>query len=1190
MKTKIFSIAFSLAGLVAGAQITITQNDLPSIGTMVGFVSDTTPVNVSPGPAGANQAWDLSALLPEDSGGYNFIDPAVAAGGSFFPNSNLAIPDSANTGATFFRKSPTSFDLHGAYSDFGYGPMALKFNPVEPWLTFPSQYQTTFSGTAKYQIVIPYSNPPIDSVKIVSTTLYSSIIDGWGTITTPDFSGVNVLRQKFTEIIIDSTFAHYFGIWAAVGTPTVDTTISYRWWSNNAKLYLAEIVTNPAGVVSKGTYMVDLSSFCTLVASATGTDETGPGNNDGTATATAGGGITPYFYNWSNGEDTSSVTNLSPGTYYVTISDAINCTVVDTIVIDGFVCTLAVSATAANESSFNANNGSATAAISGGTTPFTYVWSNGGNSSSITGLAPGIYSVSVTDNSGCSASDSAVVEAYVCSFSVAAYASDESSFNGNNGAATVAVTGGTSPYSYSWSNNGTTATITGLSPGSYSVIVTDTGNCVAEDSVTVNAYVCSLSLSLSSTNETTAGANNGTVNATPAGGTTPYNYLWNNSATTASVTGLSPGVYSVTVTDTANCTATGSVIVNGGGCTFMLDSVISVDVACNGDSTGSVSAYLSGGITPYAYSWSNGGSLFQISNLQSQIYSVTVSDAGNCFADTSVFIAEPSALGLSMSSTAALCNGGLTGTATATPSGGLSPYTYLWCTCAGSQVTPTATGLQAGNYYITITDANGCQENSTVAVSQPQALALFVSSVNASCNGSCDGSAIASVIGGITPYSYFWSNGDGQANSDSLCAGSYSITVSDFNGCLQTSTFSVNQSSPLQVTLSNPSSVVCEGDSVWVSGTPTGGATPYSYLWSNGSTDSITWVSSSQQFTLTVTDFYGCFTTASGSHPFYSTPVLSFGQTNILCNGSCDGTTTPSVTGGTSPFSFAWDNPCLSCPLFNDICPGTYTYTVVDSNGCLSTATVTLSQPAAIGLSLSYGNASCFNECDGYASASVSGGTSPYSYLWSPPPGTGQGTESAGQLCAGNDTLLITDSNNCTLETAFSVTQPTALSISLTATADSGNSGGTATVIASGGTAPYTFLWAGGQTTTTITGLSSGTYFLTATDDNGCTYTDSVEVPLFVGTAAMPDITAHLSVYPNPVKEELKLLLSFASEEKVEIVLIGSLGQETELFNRAVIKGREEISISTGNLSSGVYFLRISVPGKKTGYKRFVKM
>lgn len=547
------SAAFALCSALSESsfgQITITQSDMPAPGTIVYSANDTSGAS-SPGPAGASQSWNFSTLLTHTADTLLYYPSANTPYENDFPGSNLAITDS--TSYQYYRNDSSAFSDKGFHTIAGaLGAVNAAFNPPQKFITYPSTYNTAFSDSSNYVILAPYSPPPPDSVRFVARIIYSSIIDGWGTLTTP--SGTfSTVRQKYITKEIDSIFIKFFGGWQFYQEQISNDTI-FRWFANNKKypvLTMTKRESNPKWVAKYQT----INASCSLSVSVATTNQTLPSLNNGTATATASGGTTPYFYQWNTGATTAGITGLAPGTYSVNASDSAGCVAVGFAVIQAYPCSVLATTSATAETSVGANNGTATVTASGGSTPYSYSWSNSKTTQTITGLAPAIYYVTVTDSIGCKAMVQAKVDSFLCTLSASVSKTDETSAGGNNGTATVTASGGKTPYSYSWSNGKTTSNITGLTPGTYFVTVTDSSGCKATGQATVNAFVCTLSASVTKTNETQSGANNGTATVTASGGTSPYSYSWSNGKTTSNITGLSPGTYSVTVTDNKNCKA-----------------------------------------------------------------------------------------------------------------------------------------------------------------------------------------------------------------------------------------------------------------------------------------------------------------------------------------------------------------------------------------------------------------------------------------------------------------------------------------------------------------------------------------------------------------------------------------------------------------------------------------------------------
>lgn len=293
------------------------------------------------------------------------------------------------------------------------------------------------------------------------------------------------------------------------------------------------------------------------------------------------------------------------------------------------------------------------------------------------------------------------------------YATSSPTCGVNNGTATVSVVGCGNVYSYLWNDGQTTATATGLGAGNYSVTVTNPYGRTSTKIISLsNAGAPSASVS---STDATCGSSDGTAVVSVSGGTSPYTYTWSNGATTSSLSSLAPGNYLVTVTDALNCLATGSATVNSSSDLFI--STSSTDASC-GSSDGTATVSVSGGISPYTYLWSTGATTSQATSLAAQTYSVTVTDAGNCSIPVSITVYSLSNISVSVTPTNASAFGACDGSASVSVSGGTAPYTYLWSD-SQSQTGSTATGLCAGNYFVTVTDGSSCSSVSSTTVSQP---------------------------------------------------------------------------------------------------------------------------------------------------------------------------------------------------------------------------------------------------------------------------------------------------------------------------------------------------------------------------------------------------------------------------------------------------------------------------------------
>ena len=362
-------------------------------------------------------------------------------------------------------------------------------------------------------------------------------------------------------------------------------------------------------------------------------------------------------------------------------------------------------------------NGSINISVSGGSTPYHYAWTGGANTQNRTNLTPGTYTVTVTDNNGCTATAAAsITQPNPLSIHI------DSTTNlpctgGNTGAVRISVSGGTGAYSFHWSNNATTQNITGLNAGTYRVSVTDSAGCISIDSATVSR---SGSLNVSDSVRTVScfGKSNGAIILTVSGGTPAYTYHWNNNATTSAINSLAAGTYTVTIADQAGCVITHPVQVTQPA---QLSVVITpVNVTCFGQSNGSATAVVSGGTSAYTYQWLGAGSSSSaVSNLAPAAYTLIVTDHNSCVDTAHFTITQPDSLTLTLISTHVTTHGGNDGSINLSVTGGSGTYTYLW---SNNSTTQDLTNIPAGTYCVTVTDQHTCTDVNCATVTQPSGI------------------------------------------------------------------------------------------------------------------------------------------------------------------------------------------------------------------------------------------------------------------------------------------------------------------------------------------------------------------------------------------------------------------------------------------------------------------------------------
>jgi gliding motility-associated-like protein len=839
------------------------------------------------------------------------------------------------------------------------------------------------------------------------------------------------------------------------------------------------VITEPTALAASATSQINV--FCNA-------------GTTGAASVTISGGVLPYTYAWSPSVGSgASVTGLVAGVYSCTITDANGATHTESFTITQ-PTSLTATTSQTNVNCSAGSNGTATVTATGGTSGYTYSWTNSSSTlATATGLVAGTYACTVTDANGCSISKSFTITQPVAL--TATTAQTDVAINGNStGSATVNVTGGTTGYSYSWSNGDTTATTSNLAAGTYTCTITDANSCSVTKTFIITQPTA-LFASASQTNVLCNGNSTGVATVTASGAVAPYTYSWtNSSSTTATASNLAAGTYVCTITDANNSFITKTVVITEAA--VLSATTNQTDVACNAGVTGAASVSVSGGAAPYTYSWYPSGGLgASVSNLAAGTYTCTITDRNGCQLTKSFTISQPAAaLTATTAQTNVSCNGGSTGAATVTVSGGTSSYTYSWTN--SSSTSATASGLMAGSYVCTITDANGCSITKSFVITQPTVVTATTTQTNVSCNASATGIATVVAAGGAAPYTYLWSNSGGTAaTATGLLAGSYTCTITDANGCTLIKSFTITQPNALTVIPSQTDVAISGGTTGSASVNIAGGTPGYTYSWTpSGGTGATANNLAAGSYTCTITDAKGCVLTQSFAINQPSSLTASTSQTNVLCNGVATGTASVTVSGGTSSYNYQWSPAGGTSSSANNLAAGSYTCSITDSNGALLVKSFTITQPSLLTATTSQTNVAINGGATGVASVTVSGGTAGYTYSWLPSGGSGA---TASNLVAGTYTCLITDANSCSVTKTFVITEPTALVASTSQTNILCNSAstGTASVSVTGGVLPYTYSWSPSVGTgASITGLTAGTYVCTVTDANGATIVKSFTI------------------------------------------------------------------------------------------------
>ncbi len=846
-------------------------------------------------------------------------------------------------------------------------------------------------------------------------------------------------------------------------------------------------------------------------------------------------------------------------------------------------------ASATNVSCLGGANGSATVNVTGGTAPYSYLWNNGTNTATASGLSAGEYGVRVTDANGCFKNTSVVVNQPSSAFSLTISGVSIKCFGESTGSATVIGSGGNEPYTYSWNNGATTNSISNLAATTYSVTVTDANGCVKIASINLT-QPSQIILTTSSTSVKCNGGNDGSASVTPAGGIAPYTYSWSNGATTSSISSLTAGTYTVTVTDANNCSKTTNITVNEP--TSLSLSTSKSNVRCKNGNDGTVTVIASGGVAPYTYLWNTGATTATTEGLIAGTYTVTVIDANACSKMATVVVSEPATLfTISTNPQNVKCNGGSDGSATVSPTGGDAPYTYLWSTGA---TTASIEGLRIGTYAITATDANGCVRTSSVNIVEPPLLSLAISGTNVKCKGGNDGIAIVVADGGTAPYSYKWNTGATTASSNSLIAGNYSVTVTDANGCSKVASVTITE--PLELILSASSeNVKCkDGSDGSATVSVTGGTAPYSYLWSNGVTSARAEGLKVGTYSVVVKDANGCSKETSVTITEPTKLTFTFSTKDVLCNTGTDGVITAVAQGGVAPYSLVYNGNVVASLTVNTLKAGSYSVSVRDNNNCLATVqTTTIAEPKAIEVSITNEvMPRGFQTKDGKLVTKIIGGTTTssqkYTLSWLFEGSTtitdiqeivtGGVTSTLSKIQGGNYSLTVTDDNfalsptnaGCKKVFTYFIKQPEKIVITTQidkGASCAGKSDGKVSASVKGGVIftagnPYQYVWQRQQNqswvnmnvnSASLPFIEAGTYRITVIDANDITDSAQVELKL------TPSITSRIITQKAPS-------CSSSNDGAIQIQAIGAVEPVSVSWSKSLT------GASIANLTQGTYF------------------
>ena len=750
-------------------------------------------------------------------------------------------------------------------------------------------------------------------------------------------------------------------------------------------------------------------------------------------------------YSWSPGTGLSCTDCPNPvatisqtSIYNVTATDSYGCTVTENVALS--IGSISASATILQPIACHGQKGSLQAVAPGNNT---FVWNTGQTTATISNLSAGTYTVTITSTgASCSATASATL-VEPAELLATASPNDVTCFGLITGTAAVYPVGGVAPYTYLWNNGLLTDSISNLLAGTYTVTITDANGCQETSSMMVFEPAAIQILTALNRSPSCFGLSDGQLTTYTVGGTTPFDFVWNTGQVNQGITNITAGTYTVTATDGNGCSQVKTETVTEPA--LLTSFATPIGVKCFGKNTGTLHVDALGGTPQYAVVWTgpNGysGNGINIANLFAGQYVATVTDTKGCTSTLTSTINQPTELLFALPQFAdTICSQGTNGTATVSPTGGIAPYTYLWN--ANNQTSQTATGLSSNPYRVTITDANGCITSGETFVQQQQELNTYGEAQAPGCHDGLDGTgSVISIFYGATPaniadFTYKWNTSPPKTglNVTGLQGGqTYILTATDPLGCTATASVPVGNPLPLETSITGTSDAKCNGDATgWASARADGGTAPYTWFWNGGtsSNDSLAQGLKAGIYRVTITDINGCPGTSIANIGEPTLLRVTLAPTPVKCFGESTGSVKATPSGGTPPYQVNWANGTQTAVLPN-LASGIYAMSVTDAKGCITPASVEVSQPAApLGGTAAMEEPRCYGGHDGRILLTATGGSAPYRYTLDNKPSNGSAIQIG--ITAGSYNPKIVDINGCEFIVApIVVTQPDPIIVDL---------------------------------------------------------------------------------------------------------------------------------------------------------------
>ena len=811
-----------------------------------------------------------------------------------------------------------------------------------------------------------------------------------------------------------------------------------------------------------------------------------------------------YSILWNNGSSANTIT-VSQGQYYFTATNGSCVLYSDTITVTE-QSQFNTSYTVNNVSCYGNSDGSIDLSVSGGISPYNYSWIDSVSGSvfyveDLSNITSGDYWCLITDANGCSPNLINVVVNQQDSISINLSKVDVSCNGGADGSISLNATGGNPPLSFNWSGpNGFSSnndTLFGLEAGIYYLTINDVNSCPPINNQISLSEPAQISATYSYTDISCFGANDGFIDLTILGGTSPYSIVWQGPngfySNSEDINNLMPGLYQLSIIDANYCLLSSNIQVLINEPPDIIYSHSKINVSCYGEDDGSIDLSLNGGVGFLNVLWTYPSGLQvnseDLSGLSSGNYSLSIVDANGCSPFTlpsPIFISEPPEIQVSAVIQNEQCYGDGTGTIDITVTNANGPFNYTWTGPFNyTSSTEDIVGLSSGSYQVTVLDnSNLCEQEQTFVVASGAQIQFTSLTEDVSCFEGSDGSINLIQQYAINP-TFSWSNGSNNQNINNLTAGTYSVLINDDNNCPIYFTFDIQEPNPINMS-SNITVVSCiGGNDGEIELSIVGGTPPYDYFWSNGCLSPINSNLSEGQYVVDILDDNNCVfrdTFLLAADAFH----LSAFTSDVNCYNTSNGVIDLSIIGGNYPFTYLWSNGQSTEDLIG-LSAGQYTVNVTDANNCTIDTVIIINQPQLITAVINSSIIDCFGANTGSIDIQIYGGNPPYLVDW--------GSIDTSSLTAGTYFYDVIDNNNCIFSDSFTVVQNDSIAINYIKTdvlCFGENSGSIDLQILQGsGTPPYSYQWQGpnlfSSNNEDIYNLFSGIYIVQVTDANGCT-------------------------------------------------------------------------------------------------------